>query len=510
MPIRGQHFQFDLSAMLLGLAFSRGLFKYKSLQDLHAGDEMFLAKDPKVNKQAVFVAAETQSGAIKVEQAMRLGAANPKLQDMCVKVGIASYVSLYALRRTAILEMRRTEGTEMAKDLAGHAQRSETISTYDVFGLKDLDITAVRLGDDPVKRDEMRKMFSLATLNRPTIAGQAPGSTTQNASLAKRLDEAVAEAMKHEDKYKDIETELSTFLDEAADILDMDAGARQTASFDTYRKQLIERDDVEAADKLDKILARRRKIRGNLKSKLKRSELDKIEEENRKLAKVTKSHAKRPIGPREQPQGIRNIVEAGEENEQLVDFGADEQEKIIAMRDALGFDEDSESVEEQEDAEMDPDMLEEIREGQDPTGAPDEYRNLTDEVTLQAGVADDEDEEISPDKLLQARIDAIEAFVKLAPLPDSNLVCIQCQLDDTFSPAEKARRYTKYQLDRHLSSMKSNPHSREEQIKRAINNTLKAADDDTLDCPLCDVTGLKKSNALTHLKKQHAAHLRDL
>jgi hypothetical protein len=53
MPTQGDLFEFDLSLILFGLAFDRGLFGSRSLDDLLTGNDKFLAHDPVVANQAV-------------------------------------------------------------------------------------------------------------------------------------------------------------------------------------------------------------------------------------------------------------------------------------------------------------------------------------------------------------------------------------------------------------------------------------------------------------------------
>lgn len=52
------------------------------------------------------------------------------------------------------------EGTEFAQQLAGHVPGGLAIYAYDVGGLADLDVVAMRLGESGYTRDEIRSTFS--------------------------------------------------------------------------------------------------------------------------------------------------------------------------------------------------------------------------------------------------------------------------------------------------------------------------------------------------------------
>jgi hypothetical protein len=78
---------------------------------------------------------------------------------------------MYSLRRTAIIETRRIEGTEAARELANHRPGSGTIQIYDDKGLAEIDITATQLGEVAVSRDEIRKIFHIATTARVIMSG---------------------------------------------------------------------------------------------------------------------------------------------------------------------------------------------------------------------------------------------------------------------------------------------------------------------------------------------------
>jgi hypothetical protein len=183
MPTRGNLFEFDLALILFGLAFNRGLFGSRSLDDILDGDDLFPATDPIVAEQAVgtsfncciptsnvakvFVAAD-QSGSLNADKPMREGALNDKLQRLCTAIGLFKRNTYYSFRRNAIVETRRKHGTEAARDLAFHKPDGRALFAYDHSGVGDLDVTAMRLGEEQLSRDEVRKFFSQANINRYT------------------------------------------------------------------------------------------------------------------------------------------------------------------------------------------------------------------------------------------------------------------------------------------------------------------------------------------------------
>lgn len=53
LPSRAERFEFDLSLVILALAYERGLFGDRSLEDLYNGDEREIPVVPEVSEQAV-------------------------------------------------------------------------------------------------------------------------------------------------------------------------------------------------------------------------------------------------------------------------------------------------------------------------------------------------------------------------------------------------------------------------------------------------------------------------
>jgi hypothetical protein len=93
---------------------------------------------------------------------------------------------MYSWRRTAIVETRRAEGIEAARDLAGHCSGSNAIYAYDEIGLSDKDVNAARLGEAQVPRDVLRKMFHQALSTLPPIS-----ATTGISAAVKQQEEMI-------------------------------------------------------------------------------------------------------------------------------------------------------------------------------------------------------------------------------------------------------------------------------------------------------------------------------
>jgi hypothetical protein len=54
---------------------------------------------------------------------MLIQALNPKLQQLCLAIGLLERNTYYSLRRTAIIEVRRQHGTEHARQIAFHREQ---------------------------------------------------------------------------------------------------------------------------------------------------------------------------------------------------------------------------------------------------------------------------------------------------------------------------------------------------------------------------------------------------
>ncbi|KAK6431995.1 hypothetical protein LTR95_011842 [Oleoguttula sp. CCFEE 5521] len=505
LPTRGSRLQFDLSAILLGLAFSRGLFdkKYETIADLHKSEEMFIAHNPTVAKQAVFVQVD-QAGKLVVDRAMNEHTLNDKLREMCIMVGLLSHFSMYSLRRSAIIETRRSSGTEFAKELAGHKPYSTAIVSYDNVGLADVDITALRLGEDAgmVSRQTIRDMFSQSRIARfqepnptpdPGFTGAAtvtptmttPSAITSTSQLKNHLEDRAKDTMHADQQYIDIELELSALLNDIAAQLDVDPLPVIASVFETYRGMLRARDLDHSVVVLDEVLKRRKQLRKSLMARCRKEELEKMRQEQQKTLKVSKKKATLPFGGRGlQPEALTSAVKESGAQAALSRDDVGDALQLIDVDEQAG-DED------QEDAALDADVVDESEEAT--RAEPTQWDKLADEVVLRP--QGDEDE---LPVTLQARIDFIARFASLASIPTSNLKCILCALDPSTPPAAKDKLYTRTKLDRHLRSLY---HTRKAEIERAVKTS--ADENKLLACPLCDEEDIKSNAFFKHLKEVH-------
>ncbi|KAK4569751.1 hypothetical protein LTR86_002720 [Recurvomyces mirabilis] len=440
LPAKGSDYEFDLSALFVGLAFSRGLFdkKYRTVQDLHHGNEMFLQLNPPIAKQAVFVQAEPQSGALAVEHAMKERPLNEKLQQMCRMTGLLNSFTMYSLRRTAIIETRRTEGTEMAKELAGHNPYSTAIISYDNVGLGDVDITALRLGDKEsmVSRQKLRDMFSQSRIAKfQPEAAASSSSTDAGATLSTVINERTKAAMQADQEYIDIETELS----DACNAISIQLGMEEPLStsgtiFETYRRLLREKDLDDSVKTLDDILTQRKLIRKKLTNRYQHSELEKMREEQKKLLTTTRRKAENPFGGRgAMPEPLRQAIQ---DSSAAAAVGGDD--GLQAALDSIeipGEDEVSEDRGDEEPA-MDEDVVDEAL---DKTHEePKEWQHLEDEVIVRP--ESDQDEPVDEATMFQSRIAFISSFASLTSTPVSSLKCILCALDPSTPQRAKDER----------------------------------------------------------------------
>jgi hypothetical protein len=95
---------------------------------------------------------------------MGYGALNPKLQEMCMAVGLLDYNNMYAFRREAAVATKHSAGMEGAQELLSHVPNNKmTFVHYDPKGFGRRDTTAFRLGGPELSPTDIRKYFSQAT-----------------------------------------------------------------------------------------------------------------------------------------------------------------------------------------------------------------------------------------------------------------------------------------------------------------------------------------------------------
>lgn len=475
LPTSGDQYALDPAAILTGLAFSRGLFPFGTLKELHAHEpHLFFPVNEAVSRQAVFVASN-QDGTLEPDIAMKGRSLNPKLKQMCVLVGLLSENSMYSFRRTAIIESRRKAGTEMAKELAGHAPTSNSIIFYDTEKLADYDMIAFRLDQEGSSRADIRRVFEQSQVFRI--------DDTSGPSLEEQLDERASAAMQADEQFVAIESELQAMLRQAAEILRIDPLPNVKGVFEDYRKRLNEHSCDEATVQLDDILRRRKTLRKGLMRKHKTKQKAEMLADLQNSAQVIKKQANTLSGStRFEPAGLHDKDDGAVTAVINADAAKEKQMQALNVETTDDQDED-EGVLNVRAAE---EALEGTRE------EPELWAQLEDAVNVVPEGDGDGTESGA------ARMRFIEEFAALSSVQNNNMTCLLCMLDPTVG--EPKTNWTKSKLDKHLNG---NFHSRAKQITRAAENIEV---DGKVICPICpsntEVNG--KTAYLKHVKKYHA------
>lgn len=469
LPTQGDKYELDPSAVLLALAYSRGLFPFKTIEELHADDRFYVPTKPDVEKQAVFVTAN-QANEIDISGAMREPSLNPKLHQMCVSVGLLEHNTVYSFRRTAITEVRRSKGTEFAREVAGHLPDSRSIISYDIDATRDVDITALRLGEEGVSRAQLREVFRQVHRSRVD---------TESVDLQKELRDRANKRMVVDSGYMDMEKELFTMLNNVATILHIDPPRIDIqVRFETYRQGLQAKDMFAEVAALDDVLRRRKTLRKTLMNKYMKEEKEQMRQGEEKNTKATKKQSKGLHGTGSQPAAIREPAAAAA-SKTVKKSGA-------AAISALNTEEE----EGDEDEDVDTGAVDESLEGT--REEPLHWQNMADSVLLLP--AGNEDGKTT----LEARMRFIKSYVALASVNVSDLKCMLCALDPTATRPDKL--WKKSELDIHL---KSAYHTREQELARAAKNAVK--EDGKVGCPVCDEDFMKGAFP-KHIAEAHPEH----
>jgi len=459
LPTRGERYELDVSAIILGIAFSRGLFPFATLEELLSDDQYYVPTLDEIAEQAVFVAAD-QANSIVPTQAMLSVALGVKLKQMCVAVGLLEHNTMYSFRRTAIIDTRRKLGTEVAREVAGHAPGSFTYAVYDTEQTADLDIAAMRTGDAPViSREAIRDAFKQANVSR---------ADPQTVDLPKELTQRTRAAMIADPQYQSMERKLYDMLGDICAILELEPPARgQETNFVAYREALMENDDFDNENKLAELLKERKSLRKSLNTKFTHIHRQQMLEEHKRSLSRTGTVPGAVLDP---------------DDTAITAFNT---------QGAAGNHDDDDDGDYADGADIDHDAIEETEaEARD---MPEHWAQLKDDVFVRP--EGNEDGKTTS----EARLYFIKTFTTLATIPLSNLKCRLCLMDPTV--ADPHRVYNFARLEKHL---KGSFHTRASEISRAINNS--GGKNESLTCPLCN-QHLRGNKFAEHVAQHHNEHV---
>ncbi|KAF2187069.1 hypothetical protein K469DRAFT_705625 [Zopfia rhizophila CBS 207.26] len=114
---------------------------------------------------------------------------------------------MYSFRRTAITEMRRTQGTEIAKELAAHRRDGDAIYTCDHESLAYMDISAVRSLGSGLTRQQISEFFRQSNLARGPLAESG------ESSLLQKIEEQIVSRLRGHDEYVAQERALNNLVE---------------------------------------------------------------------------------------------------------------------------------------------------------------------------------------------------------------------------------------------------------------------------------------------------------
>jgi hypothetical protein len=385
IPTAGIRFEFDMSVILFGIAYARGLF-VETLDELLDDFDDALHLIPLEVKsyiagQAVFVAA-TQADTLDPNTAMRYNALNPKLQKMCVLVGLTQYNSFYSFRRTAATETRTHDTTEKARELLSHAPEGNAIYVYDHRGFADCDLTAYRLREkNAMSNDEVSEMFRQANTQR-----YIPPESSPNKTLESEVKRLVDSRLREDPEYIEIETTLmNIYTDLAAALKDAGVPGFDTAlgysayMCDRYRNALTDNldkpDMIELSRRLDDQLALRKTKRKTLRVRLAKEALDEIQKRQEKNLRSGAKAVRGTHGAHTLPAQMRQDP-YGETSRQVLQATKAATQPALNALASFGNDDDGDVG----DA-LDEDLLDE--QAQDTHEEPLAWRGLSDNVSLE-------------------------------------------------------------------------------------------------------------------------------
>jgi hypothetical protein len=167
----------DLPWLLLVLGFERGLFAADTIEELLESPFATLPMVPEVARGPVFLAGLANTPTLVRDKPLLCSGFTSPLQQACREAGIGAYASSYCWRREFISYIGRMTSVSETKVLATHASAAYDMYTYYDYGVGDMDITPVRLGEiDAIdlsaterrsaRRNEIRQWLTSPALNR--------------------------------------------------------------------------------------------------------------------------------------------------------------------------------------------------------------------------------------------------------------------------------------------------------------------------------------------------------
>ncbi|KAK6429522.1 hypothetical protein LTR95_014330 [Oleoguttula sp. CCFEE 5521] len=526
-PLNGRRHHLDLALLLTSLAWSRGAFTAASVRELYESNLLFLPMNSEVAEQPVFVASNQASDLIPT-RAMTEIQLSPKVQSICVAVGLLGRNTIYSFRRTAIVDTRRKHGTEVSQELAGHVMGGTSIYSYDNMFLADQDLANDRNDLPVIDRKAIRTMFAQVNTDRVTfdeneIAALGVGASDPDALKKTIYDTANRRAY---DDPQNIAAELALKgkLQAARDLLlglgvdaafisnDQDIDDHLRANAKTTPACEVMRTDI-ASLRLQKRTTLRR-----LRISHRRTVRDELLKESKANLTVITRKTRGTTGDR----GTVPQAELELQIDPNPAGAATTQQHIHAIESiTLGGDGDDDDSDDK-DYDPDADIFEEeesddeLRDAQQTQGkAPvkakvaknprtmPEYEDVADnaEIKIQPR-RDDDDEETTVDEWIAF----VEAWQLMVSEQKSGLACVMCALDDTVPSDRKDVRYTASKLSSHL---KGKFHDRESQILRAFH--IDADEDGKAPCTICgkmlNAKGGRGVTPVAHFQKHHEDEL---
>ncbi|EUC50907.1 hypothetical protein COCMIDRAFT_21622 [Bipolaris oryzae ATCC 44560] len=452
-----QALHLDVSILMFLLAFERGLF-VESLDDLLNGTARFIKKNSVVDKQAVFVSAD-KNGDLVPTKDMGYGALNPKLREMCQIVGLFEYNNMYAFRREAATVTKHTHGLANAQELLNHLPSAQNAYYlhYDHQGFGMRDTTAFRLGGPRLSEEDIRKYFSQAV----SVYKPREGEKLPREELKARVEDRLID---HEE-FLALEETLENILTERHQALQalgrLDAGEvysyspRNAANYKALMTEDAVKTQPRVADlvkKIDKHSAYRKTRRRDIRIALEKEVMEAMKMDARS-------------------------------RQQIIDLGAPGASAAAA----------------DDDDDDDEDLSYATMAGRD--DEPDYWRAVPEgETIVVAG-----DEETEHDRNMRRNFINQWISHKDSDVKKSGLKYYLCRLGPTMTQAQKDKKWILAKYNTHL---KSETHTRKEQLRRAFKIMQKESGDNKAACPLCDNREYTRADTfIGHVETAHSEQL---